>query len=72
MRFIPSTHMQTGGCMEATANGGVSGSFTSGSEGWAYHEFTCADVNTTETFQFTVTKGFTNRARLVVIGGGGG
>jgi len=72
MRFIPTTHMQSGECMEVTANGGVSGSFTSGSEGWAYHEFACADVNTTETFQLTVTKGFTNRARLVVIGGGGG
>ena len=64
--------MQTGGCMEATANGGVSGSFTSGSEEWVYHEFTCAAVTSSETFQFTVTKGFTDRARFVVIGGGGG
>lgn len=64
--------MQAGGCMEATANGGVSGSFVSGSETYVYHEFTSSAVNTTETFQFIVTKGFTNRARLVVIGGGGG
>jgi len=72
MRFIPITHMQSGQCMEATSNGGVSGSFTSGSETYVYHEFTSPAVNTSGSFQFTVTKGFTNRARLVVIGGGGG
>lgn len=72
MRFIPSTHMQAGGCMSATANGGVSGSFVSGSQTYVYHEFKLSNRNVSETFLFTVEKGFTTRARFILIGGGGG
>lgn len=75
MRFTPSTQMQTGDlCIEATATAGViSGSYTSGSETWAYYEFGSGSDNlTTEDYQFEITKGYTNRARIIVIGGGGG
>ena len=75
MRFIPTTQMQAGNlCIEATTTPGViSGSFTSGSETWAYYEFGSGSDNlTTEDYQFTITRGFTNRARVIVIGGGGG
>lgn len=71
MRFIPTTHMQAGGCVVATSNGGVSGSFTSGSETFVYHEFTSSAVNSDATFLFTVSEGFTNRARFILVGGGG-
>ena len=72
MRFIPATHMGSGTvCVESTANGGVSGSFVSGSETYNFHEFTSSTNNSTDTFQFEITSGFTQRARVIVIGGGG-
>ena len=72
MRFIPATHMGSGEvCVESTANGGVSGSFLSGSETYNFHEFTSSNNNTTTGFQFEITNGFTQRARIIVVAGGG-
>lgn len=72
MRFIPTTHMQSGNpCVASIANGGVSGSFTSASVTYNYHEFTSSDVGTTESYTFEITKGFTKQARVIVVGGGG-
>ena len=73
MRFIPTTHMASGDpCVAINSNGGVSGSFTSGSETWNYHEYTNSNRLNNDTFQFELTKGFTNRMRVILIGGGGG
>ncbi len=64
--------MQSGNpCVASIANGGVSGSFTSASVTYNYHEFTSSDVGTTESYTFEITKGFTKQARVIVIGGGG-
>lgn len=72
MRFIPATHMGSGEvCVESTANGGVSGSFLSGSETYNFHEFTSSNNITTTGFQFQITNGFTQRARIIVVAGGG-
>ena len=71
MRFIPTTQMQSGDpCVASSANGGVSGSFTSASVTYNYHEFTSSDVNTTEGFLFQITRGYTQKARVIVVGGG--
>lgn len=74
MRFIPSTFMQSGECVQAIAsNGVISGSFTSGSETWMYYEFGSGSLpGTNQDYQFEITKGYTTRARVIVIGGGGG
>lgn len=74
MRFIPTTFMQSGGCVEATAsNGVISGSFISGSETWMYYEFgSGSSLQTNQSYQFEITKGYTSRGRIIVIGGGGG
>lgn len=72
MRFIPTTHMQSGDvCVAVNSNGGVSGSFTSGSETWNYHEYSSSARTVNDTFQFELTKGFTRRMRVILIGGGG-
>ena len=72
MRFIPTTMMQSGApCFTAIANGGVSGSYNSGSDGWMYHEFTASDNASSSLFNINVESGFTDKARLILIGGGG-
>lgn len=72
MRFIPTTFMQSGDCVKAYSNGSASGSFTSGSDVFQYHEWKLSDRNVSETYQLVVTQGFTSRARAVLIAGGGG
>jgi len=61
-----------GECIIATANGGVSGSFTSGSRTFKYHEFSLSNRDVSETFQLNIEKGYTRDARVLLIAGGGG
>lgn len=73
MRFQPTMFFgQADRCTTGTANGGVSGSFVSGSETWQYFEFTTPDESTDGVFQFELESGFTRRAIVVVVAGGGG
>lgn len=72
MRFTPSTFLGSQGeCVIAHANGSVSGSFTSGSRDFIYHEFKLSDVHTSQGFQLIVERGYTRDARVIIIGGGG-
>lgn len=73
MRFIPATHMGVGDiCVQVNTNGGVSGSFTSGSETWMYHEYTSSARLSDTSFSFELTSGYTQNARVILVGGGGG
>lgn len=73
MRFTPSTFLGSQGeCVIAHASGSVSGSFTSGSRDFIYHEFRLgANPEIPQSFQLIVERGYTRDARVIVIGGGG-
>ena len=79
MRFTPMTHMQSGEvCFQVepdhngVTNGILSGSFLSGSEHWNYLEFRSPSRLTTQTYSLEVIQGYTENARLYIIGGGVG
>lgn len=73
MRFIPATHMGVGDvCVQANVNGGVSGSFTSGSQTWMYHEFTSSLRTQNTNFSFELISGYSQDARVILVAGGGG
>lgn len=72
MRFTPLTFMGVEDCFLLEANGGVSGSFTSGSETYNYHEFTTSVRLNDQSFSVDVVKGFSSRVRVIAVGGGGG
>jgi hypothetical protein len=79
MRFTPMTHMQSGEvCFQVepdhngVTNGILSGSFLSGSEHWNYLEFRSPSRLTTQTYSLEVIQGYTENARLYIIGGGAG
>ena len=72
MRFTPTTQMGSyGECVRAYSNGSVSGSFSSGSREFRYHEFELSSSLTTQQFQLIVTEGYTIDARAIVVAGGG-
>lgn len=72
MKFQPTMFFGQGErCTTGTANGGISGSFVSGSETWQYFEFKAINEDTGSGYQFQLEKGFTRRAIIMVVAGGG-